>query len=847
MARALFEALLFACPKEFRRLYRGEMLEHFSDALAEEEEAGGLAAALRYALGAYVDLVVTAARERATMILQDIGFALRTARKSPLFSMIIVATIAIAIGANVAVYSVLSAVLLRPLPYPNPDRLVFVWERFEDSMHHGTAGPVSTPDGIDIRDQNTTFAATATFTTLRQTLLGAGPPRLLNGIVASPEMFDVLGTQPQLGRLFTRRDETRAVGDVVVISDSLWRSAFKADPAIVGKTIMLSDKPRTVVGVAPASFVQPDPWSGGFTPVDFWSVFKRATITEDDRGSHSYRQIALLKPGVSMEAANADVNRIFAGLAKKYPKENSGRTALVRGFREQLLGKVQPMMVTIYIAVLGVLLVACANVANLLLSRAATRDRELSVRFAVGASRARIIAQLLTETLLYATAGGLAGFAIAGGAMRAFVALRPPGIPRLTTVSVDASVVAYTVGIIVVTTLLAGLVPALSLSRPDLSAALKAGGRGAGGSGGNARRALVIAEIALALALVTLSGLTLRSFATFTHQPVGADIHNVYTVHLKGLSTTRYDKSNDVRMLQRRLLMVFAERFGKSNVAFSLMYPFGDSQSNTVVEFPGVKVDYAHPTIANVGMASPAIFDLLHIKVLRGRAFTEGDVWGAAPVAIVTERFVKQFLPGSDGLGRTFRPGFEVNDKVKEGPYRTIVGVVADSRLDYTQPIASTVYLPIDQEPLEWADLLVRSNAPRDTVAQAVRDAVAKVDATIPSPKIESLEQKEDDSVARERTGAILLASLAVIALFLAIAGVYGVVSYGVAQRTHEIGIRVALGARTSDVILMILRGALILAAIGIAGGLVIAALSSRLLASQLFGVDSLDLATYAS
>jgi putative ABC transport system permease protein len=830
-------------------LHGNDMRQDFIAALSDEASEGGKLAALRYALEAFVDILRTGIAERAAMIGQDLAFAFRTARKAPLFSSIVVATIALAIAANIAVYSVLSAVLLRPLPYAHPERVVFVWEKqLNSSRADLNKGPVSWPDAYDFREMSTTFVTTAAYNNGNATLLGLGAPRLLHGFATTAPIFDVLGAHAEIGRFFTLADEKQSTPQVVVISDKLWRSVFNASPSVIGRTVSLSDRPVTIIGVAPATFEQPDPGHGGLANADYWLVKKRATSTEQDRSSHSEREVALLKPHVSIAAANADLERIFAILVKKHGESNAGRTAFVTDAREELLGKIGPMLLTVYIAVLGVLLIACANVANLLLSRAASREGELSVRFALGASRRRIVAQLLTETLLYAIAGGGAGLALAAVAIEQFIALNPPGIPRLSTVSVDITVIAYSAGIVLVTTLIAGLIPALSLSKPDLSGSLKAGGRGIeGGYGARTRRLLVIAEIALALALVTLSGLSLRSFIALINQPMGVNIDRVYVVRLAGFSDKRYAKSPAVRLLQTRLMSAMSERFGSSSSSFALTYPFSGVWSTSEAEFPGRKRDALHPDLVDVGIVSPPFFDILHIPLLRGRAFDARDVYGATPVVIVTRSFAERYFPRGDALGHSIEVGFETNDDVKKPPFRKIVGIVADTRHDFTTGVTPEAFMPAAQEPLTWDELLVRSAAPQHKVENDVRKVVQSVDPTLPAPSVVKLSDVELRFVSRERVSAALLATLAFIALFLAIAGVYGVVSYGVAQRTHEIGIRVALGARTFNILSMVLRGALAVAVAGICIGLGLAAICSRLLTDQLFGVSTLDALTYVS
>lgn len=833
---AIFNALLYLCPRDFRRTYRAEMHEHFAAVLSDE--------GLRYALFGYLSVLWAALRERGTMMLQDISFAVRTARKSPLFSAIVILTMAIAIGANVAVYSVLKGVVLKPLPYAHPDRLAFAW--LTAPWAEGTQGQFSTPEARSVREQQRSFVATSVFINQAATLLGYGPPRLLQGQQVSHEFFDVFETRPELGRFFISSDEADGSAHRVIISDKLWRTVFASDPHVIGQTIRLSDTPSKIVGIAPATFVQPDAQKT-FVDADYWSVFKAADLSDRGqygRGNHSFTEIVSLKPSATIGSANADLARIFKALEKKYPGSNALTSAHLVPLREDLFGNIQATLLTIFAVVAGVLLIGCVNVANLLLSRAAGRERELSVRFAVGASRARIISQLFTETLLYVGTGALLGLGLAAAGIRAFVALRPPGIPRVESIAVDPNVILYTVGLVAVATVLAGLVPALSLSRPDLSIALKAGGRGGHSSrGAKLRGILVTAEIALALVLVTTSGLSLRSYLALTNRPIGIDASNVYVGRLSGFSEKRYAADDATRNFQRDVLARLAATPGIEHVAFAFNLPFGPSYSMSDVRVQGDHLVPGHDKETEVSAISPDTFAVLRIPLLRGRTFSDGDTKGAAPVAIVSEEFVKRYLPGSDGIGKVVK--VEMGTGPGEPPYRRVVGVVGDTRHTYALENKPEAYLPNTQLPIDYAALIVRSTDSQQVITETLKRAVAQVDPTLSAPRVETLRSRMGDTVGRERIGAILLGSLAFVALLLAIAGVYGVVSYDVGQRTHEIGVRVALGATTRTIVVMVLRGAIVLASSGIAIGLGLAALSSWLIEGQLVDVSALDPRTY--
>ena len=830
----ILDALLYLCPRDFRGTYRGSIREDFSAGLCDQGP--------RYALLAYIDVVSAALRERGALILQDLAFALRTARKSLLFSAIVTLTMATAIGANVAVYSVLAGVVLKPLPYPHPDRLAF-----GQSMLGRTVASlyVSLTDAKSVRDQQRSFSATSAWIPQAATLLGHGPPTVLAGQLVTHEFFDVFEARPELGRFFIPSDEKSGSAREVVVSDKLWRTVFRSDPHVIGETVRLSDTPARIVGVAPATFIQPDV-ENTFSDTAYWSILK-----DGDTGglfgygpdNYSFTLIVLRKPGVTIEAANADLARIFKTLEKKYPATNALISARLVPLREDLFGPIQATMLTIFAVVAGVLLIGCVTVTNLLLSRAASRVHELSLRFAIGASRARIVAQLFTETLLYVGTGGLLGLGFAAAGIRAFIALRPPGIPRIDNVTVDLNVVLYTVGLVALATLLAGLVPALSFSRPDLSVALKAGGRSGDSSrGARVRGMLVSVEIALALVLVTTSGLSLRSFEALTSRPIGLDPSNVYVAEMGGFSDRLYSNDDTTRRFQHDILTKLATTPGTEHAAFVSNLPFYQYILEGIVRAVGAHaIPWAQDNGTDASAISPNAFSVLRIPLLHGRIFNDRDTKGSAPVVIVDQEFVKRYLKGNDGVGQLVKIDLGIG---ANPPYRRVVGVVGDTRHTYANEVGPTVYLPSGQLPI-FSTLIVRSSDSPHVVGEKLARVLAQVDPTLQPPKVETLSSRMAQSVGRARVGAILLGALALIALILAIAGVYGVVSYDVGQRMHEIGIRVALGASTRAIVVLVLRSALVLASSGIAIGLGLAALSSRLIEAQLVDVSALDPRTY--
>ena len=839
IATALFTALLLACPRDFRREYRAQLRADFTTTFDEERDSHGTLRAYTYAVTACADIVGAGLRERLDMIGQDLIFALRSARRSPFFVFVVVMTMAVALGANLTVYSVVRGVMLAPLPYGDPGRIVAIFGRAVD----GDKLPASIPDGVDIAAQSTSFSSTALAVPERITLLGQGAPQLLDGNRVGAQFFAVLGLHPILGRFFSAADQRGGDGAPIVISDAVWRKTFDADPSVLGRVLRTSDGTHVVIGVAPAGLLQPDPNNGRLDTSDYWSVYTNAENIPKSRGSHSDRFIARLAPGVSLARANADVHGIATRLARKYPDEDADHDDYVVTLADATFGDVRAILITTFIAVAGVLLVACANVANLLLSRSATREREFSVRFAVGASRARIISQLFTETALLVGMGGVLGLVVAAFGVRVFLALHPPGLPRVDSVTIDWNVLPYAFGLIVLATVLAGIGPALTVARPDLSTALKAGGRSGDGShGGRLRNAFVVAELALAVVLVCASALTVRSFVALVDRPTGVDTADVYQYGLNGFSTTRYAQPEAVAAFHRRLLDRLAADPNLATAAFAYNYPFGSGYSDTSVEFPGVK----HQGMENLSafsIVTPKFFNVLHIPLLQGRFFDDRDRAGTAAVAIVNEAFIKRYYPDGKALGKHLTVDFDVRD-LKVLPVRTIVGVVADTRHRFTEPAEPNAYLPDAQEPLDWAKLIVRTRDPVPA-GKAVTAAVAAVDPALPVPEASSLADSMAASVGPQRTGAVLLSILSFVALFLAVAGVYAVVSYGVTQRTHEIGIRMALGARSRTIVAMVVVGALRLATTGILIGLILAVAASQLIESQLVDTAPRDVLTY--
>lgn len=836
-AHALLTLLLFLCPREFRRAYGDAIRADFHDTVTEEYREHGLPGGLLRAAIVCSDVIVSGLGERAAMIWRDLVYAVRTLRRIPLFVAIVVGTLALAIAANAAVFSIVDGVLLKPLPYTDPQRLV----RITQTDLTRTDGAISYPDFVDLRTHTRSFADMTAVQVDNETLTGRSQPIVLHGQSVTASYFAVFAVQPEMGRFFTPADERVHSPHTLVISDALYRSTFRAQPAIIGTTVYLNGDPYTIIGIAPAAFHGPATFG---TEPSYWTGLQ-PTADDLDRGSDFLEAYGRLRPSVSMTLAQADVDALMASLARRYVDTNKHVGARLRSLDESVRGSVRPLLFGVFAAVAGVLLVACANVANLLLSRAATRERELAVRYAIGASRTRIVAQILTETLLFTLFGGVFGIVLAAVAVNEFVALRPPGIPRLDAITFDGTAAAFTFAAVVFCTLAAGLIPALSLSRLELGDALKAAGRGGDRSrGARARAVFVTSEIAITLALVIASGLVVRSFFALTNMPLGFDPHGVLSVYIANLPERAY-KTDAQLIAFHRLALARASRIpGVIDTAWMATAPF--SGRNYAVSFANPERPMPageHPS-AGFNMVSASYFGTLHIPLLRGRLFDESDRVGTTPVIIVNERFAREFYGTTAVIGKRIKPELSV-DGAGEKLY-TIVGVCADTRESYATPARPHLFF-VDTQLAFTSDgiLLVRATPNVDRAALAA--IVPALDPNLAPGNVAALDDDLVADAARARLSAIALGTLALIALFLSIAGIYAVVSYGVTQRTHEFGIRKALGARGRHVLRDVLLRAARLAALGILGGLVLAGFAARLVASQLYGVGVIDPPTYAA
>ncbi len=774
--------------------------------------------------------------------LTDLRYGLRTLAKSPGFTLVALLTLGLGIGANAAIFSVVQGVLLRPLPYQEPERLVRV---FHTHAEQGVMDGAFSPQDFD--DLTRELAGPrgpwerlgAYFFTPGQsgmTLTGEGEPRRLEAAMVSAGFFTALGVEAARGRTLRPEENVPGADRVVLLSDRLWRRSFGADPRIVGGTLRLDGEAYTVAGVMPPSFQFPA------REVDLWAPI--SLIGEDDiphrRSLRWMHVVGRLRPGTSLERADVQTDALLARLAAAYPDSNEGWSAgRVVPLHEALVGDVRPALVVLLAAVAGVLLIACANLANLLLARATTRGRELAVRAALGAARRRLVRQLLTESVLLALAGGVLGLFLAVWGVDALVALAAGELPRPDEVTPDARVVAFTFAVSLLTGLAFGLLPALRASRlADLHAALKEGGRGGGGGRGRslARNGLIVAETALAVVLLVAAGLMLRSFWSLVHVDPGFRAENVLSL---SLTFPEYPEPTQLAAARDEVIRRVEELPAVIAAGASKTLPLeggGEPYGFTVPGRAGALAE-VQPQ-AGTFIVSPGYFRALGIPLLAGRSFTARDDDGERPVVVVNRAFARQLWGGEEAVGKTLLLG--------EIPLE-VVGVVGDVRSGglAAEP-GSAVYIPQSLAPRSDMKLFLRTAADPLAVAGAVREAIWSFDRDLPISDVAALAQVVAEDVARPRFLTTLLGLFGALALTLAAVGLYGVVAYGVGQRTHEIGIRMALGARRGQVLRNVVGQGMRWTLLGLALGLAGAFAATRLLAGLLFGVAPTDAATFA-
>jgi putative ABC transport system permease protein len=755
-----------------------------------------------------------------------------------------VLALALGIGATSAIFSVVNAVVLRPLPYKDSDRLMTIWE--QSLERNVTEMPISYLNYKDWTEQSQAFEQIAIFSFTSFNLAGSAEPERVLGLRASASLFPVLKVSAMLGQTYTEAGDRAGGPPVVVLSHRLWERRFNSDNEVVGKSITLNNQSYTIIGVMPAGFEFPVGY--GFRnrivndPIEFYTPIAPA-VARVPRGAHSHFALGRLKPGATPEEAQSDISAIQSRLEQQYPDANSGISARVLPMHEQVTGGIRPALVILLGAVSFVLLIACANVANLLLARATARQKEMAIRTALGASRWRIIRQLLTESVMLSIMGGVLGSLLALWGTRLLVAISPNSIPRAREIGTDTSVLLFTLAVSMLTGLLFGLAPALQASRLELNETLKEGGRGTSGGirHNRVRSALVVCEVALSLVLLVGAGLLIKSFNRLQQAGLGLESENLLTMRVS-LPPAKYGDTQKQSDFFKQTLDRIRRLPGVEAAGAVSTLPLTANYSATDFLIEGRPVPQpGEEIISGSAIASADYFRALGIRIIEGREFTAADDASAPAVAIVSESFARSFMTGEDPIGKRIAFGSE-DDPV----WLSVVGVVADVKhFGLDTPARPTVYTPHLQQGGAQLTLAIRSASDTAGLAAAARREVLAVDKDQPIADVKSMEQLLSESVAGRRFSMLLLSLFAAVALVLAGVGIYGVMSYSVTQRTREIGIRMALGASGSEVLKMIAGQGMAVVFIGIVIGIVSSLALSRWMESLLFGVSATDPLTF--
>lgn len=778
-------------------------------------------------------------------LLQDLKFGLRMLAKNPGFTAVAVLTLALGIGANTAIFSVVNAVLLRPLPFPKADRIVSVVSTLPPA---NTPDNASYPDFLDWRARNHVFESMAAYRTESLNLTGTGTPLHLRATIASADLFKVLRAKPRLGRAFLPNEDTPGAvngTNAAILSHGLWQRRFGSDPHVVGRTIDLDGKPYTVVGVMPAGFqfpIQNDPIDVWTTIApDLTAIFGGKSMASQ-RGAHYLDVVARLKPNLTVAQAQGQMSMIVRTLSKQYP-ENKVRTVSVKPELTEIMGDVRVPLLVLMAAVGFVLLIACANVANLLLARATTRQKEMAVRAALGATRGRVIRQVLTESLFLASFGGGLGILVALWAIEFLKKLVPQDVPRIAQIGLDGPVLVFTIGLSLLTGVFFGIAPALQSSKTSLVEDLKEGGRQSTGGErhGRVRNFLVVGEVAMAMWLLIGAGLLIRSFLRLENVQPGFDPHYVLTFNL-GLSA-KYNSAQMTHFFEEAVKRI-GRIPGVQSASCVVPLPLSGDSVTTGFYIEGQPNVPGHNPDTDYSWVEPGYFRTLGIALLKGRDFTFSDTLQSPPVVIINQTMAKRFFPGQDPIGKHLDP--QIGNGYKKPPMREVVGVVQDVKLYHLNDNPGPqVYVPLSQSPLDVMTFVVRTGIDPQSVVSAARRQIGGLDKDLPVFGTKTLDEYVGGSVAQPRFNTLLLSIFGGVALLLALVGIYGVISYSVTQRTHEIGIRMALGAERVDVLGMVVKQGMILVIWGIGIGLASALILTRIMSDLLYSVPPDDPVTF--
>ncbi len=766
-------------------------------------------------------------------LFQDLRYGARMLWKQPGFTLIAVITLALGIGGNTAIFSVVNTVLLRPLPYEDPDRLVVIQETRLPQFPQFSVAP---GNFLDWQKQQTTFTQIEAYTGIPFNLTGMAEPERLRGVRMTAGLLPMLGVKPALGRDFLAEEDQPGKNNAVILSHDLWERRFGGDPNVIGRTLTLNGFSRTVIGIMPASMKFPSP------EVQIWSLMAFSDQERQNHGGHYISVLGRLKPGTAIEQALAEMKAIAGRLEQQFPGSNTGWSVKLTKLHELTVGDARPALLMLFGAVTLVLLIACADVANLLLARAASRQKEVTIRSALGAGRLRLMRQLLTESMVLALIGGLVGLLIAQLGTSLLPRLAPDAIPRIQEIGIDGRALYFTLAITLLTGVIFGIAPAWQAARPDLNETLKEGGRGgtAGRRGRRLRKLLIVAEVALALVLLLGSGLLIKSFWRLLQVNPGFNTSNALTVGID-LPGRKYGENHQRSAFYNQLTQSLSTLPGVVAVGATQSMPIaGDYILGFVIQGrPPANPGESRST--NYYAVTPDYFKAMGITLIRGRLFTEREGPDAPRVALINETMAKRYFPNEDPLGKRIH--------VTNGPetFREIIGIVGDVKqygLESETPVQT--YVSFLQEPFfNSMNLVVRTSGDPLRLSEAVRGAVLNIDKDQPVARIRTLERIVTDSVADRRFSMLLLGLFAAVALILALVGLYGVMSYVVTQQTHEIGIRIALGAAVGDVLKLVIRQGMILVVSGVVIGLSASYALTRLMRNLLYGVGANDPLTY--
>ena len=856
--RLLFRVLALLLPARIRARHLHGLVRTFEARVAAAHASRGRLAAVGVALREYVDVLRSAARDRvgddplqaapaatpragwprrvAGVLLADLRFAVRVLRRQPAFTAASVVTLALGIGANVAVFSVVWHVLLAPAPYRDADRLVAAFMTSATS-DRGTFSPL---DWRDLGARSRTLADLAAYQRATRNLTGAGDPERLSGAAVTSSFFDVLGLAPAAGRWFTP-EEARSGAPVIVVDHALWQGRFGGDAGVLGRAVTLNNQAVTIVGVMPEGAALPEDAS-------FWLplVWDANDFDAPQRGAHFLRLVGRLRAGVTIDQARLDVRAVGDALAAEFPGTNLDASMTVERLRDVQVGGLRPSLIALAGGVALVLLIACSNLANLMLTRGLSRSGEIAVRASLGASRRRLAVQLIVEGVVLAGLGGLVALLLAAWGVRAILLIAPEGLPRLQSVAISAPVLMFLAVLTCATALLFGAIPAWRATRVNLADITREGGTRSVTGGRGLRRGLAVAEVAFAVTLLGTAGLLGRTIAELSAIDPGFDPNHALTFNVT-LPSPPYEAAGTRQLVFDRIVERMRALPGVRDATIGYGVPFGAYNSYSSFDIEGIETPEGAEFLANIRIVGDRYFETLDMPLLAGRGFGPADRADSPLVAVISEATARQYFGGADPIGRRLRVHASMASDAPRG-YRTVVGVVRDARIrSLTGAIGPEIYMPYAQHAVGSATVVLRTTGEPLAIVPSARRAMLEVDPSLPMAQIRTLDALVSSSVAHQRLAATLLGTFAAIALALAAVGLYGVFSVGVSQRTREIGIRMALGADRFRVLSLFVREGVWLTLIGSALGVIGAVAASKLVESLLVGVSPRDPVTLAA